>query len=121
MRSAPKTVVEDAETTGNETEVRIEGQARALARAISGAPPGQRERLRDMAVHVLGNEVEIGVPPGAPIAKPTGQFNPFGIGVLLLMAGIVVFFLFPAVGALLFAAAGGMMVWGLAAPVLARR
>jgi hypothetical protein len=86
---------------------------------ISTAPPGQRERLREMAVHLLRDEVEISQPSEAPTVS-LGSTNPFAIGIPLVLVGGIMLILFPPVGLLLFAAAAVMMVWGVAA-VMVRR
>ena len=114
------TAVTDEPNSSDETmDRRIEGHARDLAQVISTAPPGQRERLRDMAVHLLRDEVEIVQPTEATVAE-TGAMNPFGIGIPLVLVGGVMLILFPPVGLLLFAAAAFMMVWGVAAVMMRR-
>jgi hypothetical protein len=113
-------VTDDTNTGNDEIEVQIEGIARDLARTISTAPAGQRERLRDMAVHLLRDEVEIQAPFGAAPA-PSGTVNPFAIGIPLILVGGVMLVLFPPVGLLLFGAAGVTMLWGVAAVFLVRR
>jgi hypothetical protein len=114
-------VTEEITTSDDEIGAQVEGLTRDLARVISAAPPGLRERLRDMAVHLLRDEVEIirkveAEPPSSP-----GPFNPFGIGIPLLLAGAVLLPLFGAVGLLLFGAAAVMMAWGVAAIVFGSR
>jgi hypothetical protein len=112
-------VTDGTNPTDENMERRIEGRVRDLAREISTAPPGQRERLRDMAVHLLRDEVEI-VQPIAAAPAAAGPMNPFGIGIPLVLVGGVLLILFPPVGLLLFAVAAFMMVWGVAA-VMVRR
>lgn len=106
----------DDEGTGDQ----IEDLARDLARTISAAPAGERERLRDMAVHLLRDEVEIrrAVEEQPP---PSGAVNPFAIGIPLILVGGVMVVMFPPVGLLLFGAAAVMMVWGVATVLLVRR
>jgi hypothetical protein len=113
-------VTEDTNTTNDTTEVQIEDMVRDLARTISAAPAGERERLRDMAVHVLRDEVELQA-PADPAPRANGTLNPFAIGIPLILAGGVMLVMFPPVGLLLFAAAGVTMVWGVAAVLLVRR
>lgn len=110
----------DTNTADHERGVQIEGLARDLARTISAAPAGERERLRDMAVHLLRDEVEIVTPVDA-VPAPSGTLNPFGIGIPLILVGGVMLILFPPVGLLLFGAAALMMLWGVATVVLVRR
>lgn len=107
-------------TADDERENQIEGLARDLARKISAAPAGERERLRDMAVHLLRDEVEIKAP--VDVARTTGgTVNPFAIGIPLILVGGVMLVMFPPVGLLLFGAAVVMMVWGVATVFFARR
>ncbi len=113
-------MADDTNSTSDETmERRVDGAARDLARVISTAPPGQRERLREMAVHLLRDEVEI-VQPIEATTVTTGSTNPFAIGIPLVLVGSIMLILFPPVGLLLFGAAAFMMVWGVAA-VMVRR
>ena len=112
-------VTDDTNTDESERGVQIEGLARDLARMISTAPPGQRERLRDMAVQLLRDEVElIQLVDAAPAADAT--VNPFAIGIPLLLVGAVMLVMFPPVGLLLFGAAALMMLWGVATVLLTR-
>jgi len=113
-------VTDDTNTGNDEIEGQIEGMARDLARTISAAPSGQRERLRDMAVHLLRDEVEI-QPVLSAAAVPSGTVNPFAIGIPLILVGGVMLVLFPPVGLMLFGAAGVMMLWGVATVFLVRR
>lgn len=106
--------------TDDEREVQVADRVHDLARTISAAPVGERERLRDMAVHLLRDEVEIKM-PASPAPAPSGTLNPFAIGIPLILAGGVMLILFPPVGLLLFAAAGVMMIWGVASVLLVRR
>jgi hypothetical protein len=113
-------VTDDINTDRDEVEVQIEGLARDLARTISTAPSGQRERLRDMAVHLLRDEVELIQPAGATSA-PGGAPNPFAMGIPLILVGGVMLVMFPPVGLLLCATALLMMAWGVATVFLVRR
>jgi hypothetical protein len=106
-------VTDNQQDTDDETGDQIEGLARDLARTISAAPPGQRERLRDMAVHLLRDEVEI-IQAADAVAAPSSGFNPFAICIPLLLVGAVTWILSPMVTVLLFGAAIVMMVWGVA-------
>lgn len=99
----------------------IEGLTRDLAQRISAAPPGQRERLRDMAVHLLRDEVETSEPSDAVPTAGTGSFNSFGIAIPLFLAGAVLLPLFGAVGLVLCAAAVVMMTWGIATVLFGRQ
>ena len=114
-------MTEDTTTSEDEIGSQIESLARDLARTISTAPPGQREQLRDMAVQLLRDEVELAPPPDLAAAPNTASTNPFAIGIPLLLVGFVMLILFPPVGLLLCAAAALMMLWGVASVVFARR
>jgi hypothetical protein len=107
-------------TNEDNMERRIEGQARDLARVISTAPPGQRERLREMAVHLLRDEVEI-IQPIEIAPAANASVNPFAMGIPLVLVGAILVILFPPVGLLLFAAAALVMVWGVGTVFFARR
>ena len=118
------TAVSD-EQAGSERaqEARVVALAREIAETINGGTVGGRDVLREMAVNLLRDGVQI-TPPVDPSGKPVagvGTFNPFGIGIPLVLMGGVLLFLFPLVGLLMFAAAAVMLVWGVAATWLARR
>lgn len=107
-------------TAHDERERQVEGLARDLVRTISAAPALERERLRDMAVHLLRDEVVITAPADGG-ATSGGTVNPFAIGIPLVLVGGVMVVLFPPVGLLLFGAAVVMMVWGVATVFFVRR
>lgn len=99
---------------------RVEGLTRDLARTINAGAMEQREQLREMAIDLLRDNVEI--IETTVRAPESGQgFNPFGIAIPLCLVGGVMLILFPPVGLLLFATAGLMMVWGVAAILFSRR
>lgn len=75
--------------------------------------------LRDVAISLLRDEVQVLEPP-PPAVPATGSFNPFGIGIPLLLMGGVMVFLFPPVGLLMFAAAALMIAWGVGTTLLTR-
>ena len=102
------------------TDCQVEHLTREVVRAINAGATERREQLREMAVHLLRDEVEIAE---SAIRAPEGHqvFNPFGISIPLVLAGGVMLIVFPPVGLLLFATAGVMMVWGVAAVLVSRR
>jgi hypothetical protein len=103
-------------------ETRVESLAREIAAAINAGQIEQREFLREVAVNLLREEVHITSPSAsAAPAEPTGSFNPFGIGIPLLLMGAVLVFLFPPVGLFMFAAAAVMIMWGVGTTLLAHR
>lgn len=108
--------------------VQVEQCARELARVINGGESEWRGPFRDAAIELLYDTVETEPPlcdaldgaEAAAVAVPTQTSNPIAIAIPLLMVGAVMVILFPPIGLLLFAAAGVMVVWGLAS-VLFRR
>ena len=107
-------------------EDQVETLARELADTINEAEvpgrPGIRIELRDVAISVLQDGVALAEPEPVVAADATGQtFNPLGMGIPLLLAGVVLFFIFPPVGLFLLAAAAVMIVVGLITMVFSRR
>ena len=101
---------------------RVAALVRELAETINTGPVDERELLRDVAVDLLREDVR-GGERSAPSGLPTPRadtFNPFGIGIPLILMGGVLIFLFPPVGLLMFAAAAVMILWGVGATLLAR-
>lgn len=105
---------------GRLAEVRVEELARHLAQQINSYPTERREQLREMAVHLVRDEVQILQPQ---VAGEGGEpaFNPLGLAIPLSLAGAVMLLLFPPVGLVLFAVALLMALWGVAAVWLVRR
>ena len=103
-------------------EERVVALAREIAETINGGTVEGRDVLREMAVNLVRDGVQINQPvdPASPPVSGTGTFNPLGIGIPLVLMGGVLVFLFPLVGLLMFAAATVMIVWGVAATWLAR-
>jgi len=119
-------VTDEREVAENDRalEARVQALAHQIAEAINADPTDGREALRDAAIALLRDEVqtaEIEPPLGTPAgAAPAGAFNPFGIGIPLILMGGVMVFLFPPVGLLMFAAAAVMLAWGVGTTLLAR-
>jgi hypothetical protein len=116
-------VIEEGQTeSGAErADHRVERLARELASTINAGSVEHRERLREMAVRLLRDEVILGeaeLEAGRPSGSP---FNPFGIAIPLSLMGGVMLILFPPVGLMLFATATVMMFWGLAVVLFTRR
>lgn len=106
-------------------EDRVEDLTRTIATTINEAEvperPDIRAELRDFAINLLKESV---VPPEPILASPGdggATFNPLAMGIPLFFAGAVLFFLFPPVGMMLFAASVVMIVWGLATSMMTRR
>jgi hypothetical protein len=110
----------EAEERAGTLEARVEALARAMAETINAGQAEGREGLRDIAVGLLRDEVQIHVPGGRTAPQSAGAFNPFGIGIPLILMGSVLVFLFPPVGLLMFAAAAVMIAWGVGATLLTR-
>ena len=103
-------------------EERVAALAREIAKTINAGEIEGRDGLREVAVEVLREEVQTAEPlPAVAAATAGGTFNPFGIGIPLILMGGVLVFLFPPVGLLLFAAAAVMIAWGVGATLLGRR
>ena len=101
-------------------ERRVEELARELAEAINETDVEQREGLRDVALNLLREEIDVTPQPSPQEAGTPSSFNPFGIGIPLILMGAVLVFLFPLVGLLLFGAAAVMLAWGVGTSLLAR-
>jgi len=98
----------------------VEALARELADTINAGQVEGRERLREVALGLLRDEVRLTEPAvlPTPAVAPPGSFNPFGIGIPLILMGSVLVFLFPPVGLLMFAAAAVMIAWGVGTTLL---
>jgi hypothetical protein len=103
-------------------EERVMALAREIADTINAGTVDGRDVLREIAVNLVRDGVQITDPerPADAPASGTGTFNPFGIGIPLILMGGVLVFLFPLVGLLMFAAAAMMIAWGVGATLLAR-
>jgi|SRR5579862_1379770 len=113
---------EQAPGCGVAQEERVIALAREIAETINAGTVEGRDVLREMAVGLVRDGVEVGEPaaPHDPLPSTTGTFNPFGIGIPLILMGGVLVFLFPPVGLLMFAAAAVMIAWGVVATLLTR-
>lgn len=102
-------------------ERRVAALAREIADTINAGRVEGREELQDIAINLVRAEVQIVEPPNEVAGPPaSGSFNPFGIGIPLILMGGVLIFLFPPVGLLMFAAAAVMIAWGVGTTLLAR-
>ena len=105
---------------------RVEGLARELARTINSGAAEGRERLRELAIELIREDVRVDPDPvpdvvaAATTATVASSFNPFGVAIPLFLMGGVLAILFPPVGILLFMAAIFMMAWGIVGSLLAR-
>jgi hypothetical protein len=120
---AVRAVTDEREAGGSDhtPEARVEALARELANTINAGQVEGREQLRDVALSLLRDEVQLSEPlPASASPGVAGPFNPFGIGIPLLLMGGVLVFLFPPVGLLMFAAAALMIAWGVGTTLLRR-
>ena len=106
-------------------EDRVEGLARGIIETINQAEvPGRpdiRAELKEYAISLLQDAIVPAEPIGVAADETVDEkFNPLGMGIPLVFAGVVLFFLFPPVGMMLFAAAVVMIVWGVMASLLRR-
>ena len=101
-------------------EGRVAALAQDIAETINAGQVEGRAGLRDFAVNLLQESVQVVEPTGEAAPQPSGSFNPFGIGIPFVLMGAVLVFLFPLVGLLMFAAAAVMIGWGVGTTLFAR-
>jgi hypothetical protein len=111
---------QERENGREDADLRVQRLVRDLVLVINAGAAEQREHLRDMAVRLLRDEVEV-FDRTVEVREGSGTFNPFGIAIPLVLVGGVMLILFPPVGLVLFAGAGVMVVWGVAVVLLSRR
>jgi hypothetical protein len=99
-------------------ETDVERLAREVVRVINGGPEEERETLRELAVAVLRDEVQI--VSSTAHAPTAGTFNLFGIAIPLFLMGLVLVFLFPPIGLVCVAAATLTVVWGFGIVLFSR-
>ena len=91
----------------------IERLAQQIGRLIQGAEPRKREDLKELAYTLIREEMIQGneaAQTGEPV--PPGPFNPLGAGVLLLVLGGGLSFIFGPVGLVLMLGGLIFIVWG---------
>ena len=113
------TVSDEQQADEQGRERRVQVLAREITDTINAGGVEEREFLREFAVNLLRDGVQIDEPPAAAVTSARA-FNPFGIGIPLFLMGAVLVFLFPPVGLVLFAAAALVLAWGMGAALLAR-
>jgi hypothetical protein len=115
------TVNEDSARGGSDRALqRVETLACQIAETINAGEVESRERLRDAAINLLRDGVQLSEPRVQAASQPAGSFNPFAIGIPFMLMGAVLVFLFPLVGLLMFAAAGLTIAWGVGTTLLTR-
>jgi hypothetical protein len=107
-------VTSDSPNSGHSAREReIERLAQEIGRLIQGAEPQSREGLKELAFTLIREEMFQAVEgePGREGAPP-GPFNPLGAGVLILVLGAGLSFIFGPVGLLLMFGGVIFIVWG---------
>ena len=107
-------------------EDRVEGLARGIIETINAAEvperPNIRAELKEYAISLLQDAIVPPEPIGAEAVESTdAKFSPIAMAIPLFFAGVVLFFLFPPVGMMLFTAAVVMVAWGLMTSLVGRR
>jgi hypothetical protein len=95
------------------SEQEIEELAQRIGRLLRDIEPQRREDLKEL-VHALIREEMIQGREGGEAAEgsPPGPFNPLGAGVLILVMGAGLSFIFGPVGLLLMLGGLIFIVWG---------
>ncbi|MBI2360761.1 MAG: hypothetical protein HYV04_17965, partial [Deltaproteobacteria bacterium] len=82
-------------------------------RLIQGAEPQRREDLKELAFSLIREEmIRVGEGEQRQEGAPPGPFNPLGAGVLILVLGAGLSFIFGPVGLLLMFGGFVFIVWG---------
>jgi hypothetical protein len=90
---------------------------------VNAAGPEHRQDLREYAIDLLREGTEV---VDAPVARPaagrgkSGSQNPLGLGLLLMLVGLPLSFLFAPMGIGLVAVAFVMCLWGIVMIVFRR-
>lgn len=102
----------DSANSGHQApDQEIERLAQEIGRLIKGADPQRREDLKELAYTLIGEEAfERG--EGARELSSSGPFNPLGAGVLILLLGAGLSFIFGPVGLLLMTGGLIFILWG---------
>ncbi len=108
-------MVSNTPNSGQQTpEDEVEKLAQDIGRLIRAVEPQMREDLKELAYTLIREEmnqgpVEVGVTEGSPV----GPFNPFGVGVLILVLGAGLSFIFGPVGLVLMLGGLIFIMWGV--------
>jgi len=91
----------------------IERLAQEIGRLIQSADPRRREDLKDLAYTLIREEIiQRGEGEQSGEGSPPGPFNPLGTGVLILILGAGLSFIFGPVGLVLMLGGLFFIVWG---------
>jgi len=110
---------EDTQTV----EKKLERLTQEASQLINTANKEEREALREYAISLLQGETETSQMDRIVSGDTTRKapFNPLALVLPLALAGGILFFLFPAVGIVLLAAAAMAVLWGILRPLLYRQ
>lgn len=110
-----------ANSSGQQVEKEIENLAQEIGRLIQRAEPQRREDLKELAYTLIREEMfQRGEGERADETSPPGPFNPLGSGVLILVLGAGLSFIFGGVGVVLMLGGLIFIVWGAAISWLKR-
>ena len=108
-------MVSNTPNSGQQTpEDEVEKLAQDIGRLIRAVEPQRREDLKELAYTLIREEMNPG-PAGEGVIEgsPVGPFNPFGVGVLILVLGAGLSFLFGPVGLVLMLGGFIFIMWGV--------
>jgi hypothetical protein len=110
-----------ADRRQRELDAQIEDLTQRLVEVVNKAGPEHRQDVREYAIDLLreGTEV-VDAPPARPAGVRRPSNNPLGLGLLLLLVGLPLTFLFAPLGIGLLLVAGMMCLWGLVMVVFRR-
>lgn len=104
----------DSPNSGHQApDEEIERLAQQIGRLIQSAEPRRREDLKELAYTLIREEMIQGSDAAqAAEGAPPGPFNPLGAGVLILVLGGGLSFVFGPIGLLLMLGGLIFIVWG---------
>jgi len=104
----------DSSNSGHQApEQEIERLAQDIGRLIQSAEPQKREDLKELAYTLIREEMsQRGEREQSGEGSPPGPFNPLGTGVLILILGAGLSFIFGPVGLVLMLGGLFFIVWG---------
>ncbi len=107
-------MVSNSPNSGQQTpEDEVEKLAQDIGRLIRAVEPQGREELKELAYTLIREEMNEGaVGEGVTEGSPAGPFNPLGVGVLILVLGAGLSFIFGPVGLLLMLGGLIFILWG---------
>lgn len=95
-------------------EQEVEELAQRIGRLLQGVEPQKREDLKELAYTLIREEmIQAGEGERAAEGSPPGPFNPLGAGVLILILGAGLSFIFGPVGLVLILGGLIFIVWGM--------